>query len=168
LCELDYHRWKRYGYTGIQPVDITPEQRVWIKVDQRGPDECWPWLGGLTPDGYGAMSRPKQIILAHRKVWELTNGPIPEGLTVDHTCHNRDKACRGGKTCLHRRCCNPAHLDAVSLAVNVARAIARRERCQHGHPLDGIFPADKWRKTPTRYCKTCYYARQRASRERRG
>ncbi len=29
--------------------------------------------------------------------WELTNGPIPIGLQIDHSCHNR-------------LCVNPAHL----------------------------------------------------------
>lgn len=148
----------------------TLAQRAWPKVERRGPDECWPWIRRLTADGYGIVTERRDdghhtTTLAHRRVWRVANGPVPEGLTVDHTCHNRDLTCRGGKTCLHRRCCNPAHLEAVPLPENIKRA--QRETCRYGHPLDGIFPADKWRKQPTRYCKTCYYARQRASRASR-
>ena len=92
-----------------------------------------------------------------------TYGPVPAGLHLDHTCHNAAVECVGGRACPHRACCNPTHLEAVSPGENKARADAPRERtyrerCPHGHVIDGI----KVRKSGPkkgkveRYCKECY------------
>lgn len=42
---------------------------------------------------------------AHRAAWVYANGPIPEGMTVDHTCRNR-------------RCVRVDHLRLLTLAEN--------------------------------------------------
>ena len=76
----------------------TPEQRFWAKVDKSG--ECWTWTGSLTR-GHGHMSVNKRTIYTHRFSWELANGAIPEGMQVDHRCHNR-------------ACVNPDHLRLVT------------------------------------------------------
>lgn len=57
------------------------------RVDRRGPDECWPWLGRIDPDGYGrfrAEGRPN-VFLAHRVAFEVANGREPIGV-VRHSC----------------------------------------------------------------------------------
>lgn len=54
---------------------------------------CWPWTGARDVDGYGQIkvtweeSKPRQE-KAHRVCWVLTRGPIPDGLSVLHTCDN--------------------------------------------------------------------------------
>ena len=80
------------------------QARFWDKVDRRAPDECWNWLGQFRPGGYGKfqvrIDGRRQHWIAHRLAYELTRGPIPEGMIVCHApviCHNR-------------ACCNPAHL----------------------------------------------------------
>src|SRR5689334_4116509 len=72
-------------------------ERFWSKVDRRAPAECWLWLGSRDDKGYGRLDRNKRIARAHRLAWELTHGPIPDGLVVRHRCDNPP-------------CVNPAHL----------------------------------------------------------
>jgi hypothetical protein len=81
-------------------ANIVPtEQRFWSKVDRSaGPDACWPWLTGQNR-GYGCFTNNGQNLRAHRFAYELTKGPIPDGLDCLHTCNNPP-------------CCNPAHLYA--------------------------------------------------------
>lgn len=63
------------------------------------PDECW-FHPNPNANGYGA----------HRQYWELHVGPIPDGMDLDHECHNKDLTCAGGPSCIHRACYNPKHL----------------------------------------------------------
>ena len=123
-------------------------ERFWLKVAVAvgRPDDCWQWKASLRPDGYGQVgtgsrlrgdARPQP---AHQVVWELTYGPIPQGLDVDHACHNADLSCPGGP-CAHRACVNPGHLRLTTRAVNVMSGHgfgptnAARTHCEHGHEL---------------------------------
>jgi hypothetical protein len=173
-CKLHLARWQHHGTTDLLPQPSF-EDAFWAKVDRRGPDDCWPWTGSTNNRGYG-VHMVKDRAYAHRRAWTLTNGAIPAGLFIDHTCHNRDKSCAGGWTCPHRRCCNPSHLEPVTGRVNVLRADTLPARnvakthCPKGHPLDGLtMKKGKGRRYPTRYCTTCareYQRRGRSSSKR--
>lgn len=109
----------------------------WSNVDRSGGhDACWPWLRAIAK-GYGhlgaMLGQPQQA--AHRVAWFLNGNAIPGGHNLDHVCHTQDYACSGGDSCRHRRCCNPAHLEVVTVAENNRRAAQQRSRrpCSRGH-----------------------------------
>lgn len=60
--------------------------RFWAKVEKT--DTCWLWTGKRNRDGYGLSAFHYRCHPAHRVVWEMTYGPIPEGLRVCHHCDN--------------------------------------------------------------------------------
>lgn len=74
----------------------TVEQRVWARIEKRGPDECWLWRGASDPGGYAVMNIKGRKTRVTRLLWEQVHGAIPPGLLVRHTCDNPP-------------CCSPAH-----------------------------------------------------------
>lgn len=88
-----------------------PKERFWLRVDKRGPDECWPWTGAKNGNGYGRMKINGTAYLAHRLAYEFSkrtlrpNGDY-HGRVVRHTCDNPN-------------CCNPKHLIAKDQRANV-------------------------------------------------
>ncbi|HZO31102.1 MAG TPA: HNH endonuclease signature motif containing protein [Chloroflexota bacterium] len=110
---------------------------------------------------------------AHCVVWEWTHGPIPDGLQLDHTCHNAASACPGGKSCLHRRCVNPAHLEPVTPLENQLRGMATRGRldtCPNGHnyAVVGVYVGSPTSKHPgKRQCRACGRAQAERYRARK-
>lgn len=132
------------------------------------PNGCILWDGHLDRAGYGVImtyraNGTRKASRAHRVAWEVTNGDIPDGLTLDHTCHNRDAEvdlCDGGKTCLHRRCINIEHLEPTTHLENIARSPVMRRRqalrthCKKGHE----YTSENTYINPTsgqRACRTC-------------
>lgn len=127
---LHYARWQRNGDPtklvrrtsgGIKGDD---EARFWHYTERRGPDECWPWTGTTTEKGYGLLNSGSKKVRAHRFVYELLVGPIPDGAEVDHVW---------SRGCRSKGCVNPAHLEAVTKAENTRR-ISDKETCRNGHP----------------------------------
>jgi hypothetical protein len=74
----------------------------WQHVDANDASGCWPWLGRMG-GGYGYVALAGQQLRAHRVAYELAGHSIPAGYDVHHTCQNK-------------RCCRPAHLQAVTSA----------------------------------------------------
>jgi hypothetical protein len=65
-----------------------PAVRYLVKVDERGPDECWPWLASCHKNGYGQFHDGVTQVTAHRFGYRTRVGPIPPGQCVLHTCDN--------------------------------------------------------------------------------
>lgn len=84
-------------------------------------DQCWAGLGTDHGNGYRTARVDGKPQFVHRLSYEYHVGPIPDGMVIDHTCHNLDDGCPGGDECQHRQCWNPAHLEPVSNRENILR-----------------------------------------------
>lgn len=59
-------------------------------VEQEGPipnSPCWIWTRALNDTGYGCVQFSRLSYRAHRLMWILANGPIPDGLLCLHKCN---------------------------------------------------------------------------------
>lgn len=146
------------------------EERFWLRVEKT--DDCWVWQGAMDRrGGYGLFyTSGNRLTRAHRFSFELHFRPLAPGEVVDHLCHNEAPMCHGGPSCPHRRCVNPAHLEAVTHAVNVMRGWDRRATCRNGHPRT---PENtRVMANGSRRCMTCAwtsaakYRRQRREADR--
>ena len=84
-------------------------------------------------------------------------GEIPDGLSIDHLCRNR-------------RCCNPAHLEAVTNRENLLRGPttqasrnAVKTHCINGHEFT---EANTYYRKDGRTCRTCSMLNMRKYRSR--
>jgi hypothetical protein len=148
------------------PDYLTAYARARIEIQ---PDGCWYWTGSVNPKGYGVANLPGgKRAGAHQHVFGLSGGVVAAGMTLDHQCHNRDRSCPGGKTCLHRRCVNPAHLEEATRGDNSRRGKGTpalnlaKEKCPEGHDYDYVDPRG-WRQ-----CTRCGYAKEVARRRAAG
>jgi hypothetical protein len=148
--------------------------RFWIKT-KRAPNGCLLWTAAKYRNGYGAfnitISGKRKVVRVHRHAFELAIRPLLPGEMVDHACHNRDQACAGGWSCLHRLCVEPTHLEAVTQQINLLRGQtiaannALKTRCVHDH----VFTPENTLilKDGSRACRTCNRIRQSATKARR-
>lgn len=93
----------------------------WKRVDKRGDDECWPWIGYTNERGYGRIrlnGKPGILLYAHRLAWEIANGTMAGDLHVCHSCDNPT-------------CVNPKHLWVGTNADNM------RDRNSKGRQAKG-------------------------------
>lgn len=113
-------------------------------------NDCIESKKGITTNGYSRITINGKQIQAHRWVWELLNGPIDEGMVIDHMCSNR-------------KCILPSHLRVISQQQNIMAGkhnIDNRSHCNQGHPF--IKENIMIRKSGKRECAECNRIRARA------
>lgn len=126
------------------------ELLVWLPSQTVSDGECLLWNLFVDPkSGYGYVRYDGHMRLAHKVHWELTNGPVLEGMELDHTCRKRS-------------CINLKHLEPVPHQVNVARGIlgettrkrmTRLTTCQKGHLYSEV--GVRLNTDGTKRCRAC-------------
>jgi hypothetical protein len=183
------------------PKILPDKAEILSKVDIDPDTGCWLWRGEVDDKGYaqvrlkvlradGTVSRYKSRYPAHVAAWEVWNGPIPDGLELDHLCRTRRCVCPVLENPPHLNPLplplsttplDPAatwymrveggrrvqHLEPVTHQENVRRSDSppglnfRKDACPEGHPYKARKGQDGF---PFRYCPTCKNARRRAQR----
>ena len=144
-CKIHYDHLRRNGDPTKYVYRPTAEERFLSFFEKKRDDECWPWIKTIDNHGYGQFSIKHKNYRAHRIAYEMFVGKIPEGLVIDHDCHNRDKSCKDVNLCQHRRCVNPNHLIPRTLGDNSRHGnsptmIAHNNgTCVNGHPNSSMY-----------------------------
>lgn len=119
-----------------------------IEKNIRINNNCWMWNGAKDKDGYGTFCYNTKKEKVHRISYKLWMGELDPTLTIDHLCNIRS-------------CCNPTHLQQVTIKRNVLRSNGltainkRKTHCIHGHPFS---PQNTYLYRGThRQCKTCQH-----------
>lgn len=99
------------GVTLHETADYDLFDRLVSSTIIRTKNACWDWQSSEGSHGYGDFKFKGTHYLAHRAAYTLFKGTIPDGMNVDHLCYNK-------------KCCNPAHLVAMSPEEHLKRAHA--------------------------------------------
>ena len=125
--------------------------------------ECWISGYSIGSHGYAQIGwhesgGGRRATTAHRAAWVgARRRQIPEGMTIDHTCKNR-------------QCVRPDHLRLLSNFENARRTSGRDwplGQCVNGHPNAELILTDGGRRIRCRVCRGEYQRRYRAKQKAR-
>lgn len=147
-CNTHYRQGKSRQERLLHPRPPKPAcaERFWAQVVQQPGDGCWQWTG--RPNGKGGYGHfaikgddgKWRKVYAHVWAWTQENGPVPDGLELDHLCRTK-------------LCVRISHLEPVTHAENVRRA--RLTRCRSGRHEITDETADWDSRGYRRGCKAC-------------
>jgi hypothetical protein len=97
------------------PVPAGTAARLLDRIARGALDDCWP----IGNSGYGRFKIGAHTHGAHRVVWTMLHGPIPDGLVVCHRCD-------------YPPCCNPRHLFLGTYRDNAVDTIQKGRHARRG------------------------------------
>ena len=105
-CENHYKRYLRHGDVAVVQRYSDPAAAFLARTEPLLWSGCLIWTAHRNAKGYGTMTVRGKKMLAHRFAWEQKNGPIPDGVEIDHRYH------------CDRACCETSHLREATRAEN--------------------------------------------------
>ncbi len=93
-------------------MNQTTPDKFWKRVSVTNENECWPWNGKRTNQGYGMVGFEGKTQPAHRIAYIFYFGDFDRSLDILHKCDNPP-------------CCNPNHLFLGTARDNIKDAIAK-------------------------------------------
>lgn len=147
----------RYAANGKNvPIPARVAERAATRYQISG--NCWISNYSVASHGYAQIgwdtkAEGHSVVGAHRAAWTHHNGPIPDGLTIDHLCRQR-------------RCVNPDHLRLLTNVENASDNGMKPHRdlpagwdCRNcGNPIVRV-------SNGSTTCRQCARARKRRKRE---
>lgn len=86
-------------------MELSPTVAARIAAKTLKTDTCWLYQGYIGDAGYGILGNKVRREKVHRVAYVIAYGPIPDGLTIDHSCRVRS-------------CVRPAHLRLATVKQN--------------------------------------------------
>jgi hypothetical protein len=145
--------------------NYTLRERLYSRLVPDPETGCLLWTGHIAENGYGKTSigsrtdGTRRTQYVHIIAWELDNGPVPPGLTLDHV---KARGCR------YRHCANVTHLEPVTMRENLMRGNtpsavnAAKTHCDSGHEFTEA--NTRVDRTGWRACRACAAVRAREAR----
>jgi hypothetical protein len=129
-------------------IEQLPERyRKRIEVDSVS--GCWLWRGWRGgKKHYAYLGFCGHQVVAHRFLFELLVGPVPDGLDLHHECEVP-------------HCVNPDHLKILTKLQHKDRHRRIATHCKRGHELT---PENTYSHGDNRACRLCRAERDRQSR----
>ena len=156
-CQIEFSVPASLGDAIHCSVACMADIRSKYQVDEK--TGCWVWTAANDGQhGYGKVSINGRQLRAHRVVYAMHKGAIPDDLHLDHLCRNP-------------ACVNPEHLEPVTNRENVVRGprvIQARAatHCRHGHEWtpDNTYVHPR---SGSRVCRACTRDAQKRYHQRR-
>lgn len=154
---------QEFSGRGREPMYASIAEQLKVNSEP-APNGCIHWTGS-TARGYGQIWVGGKMRKVHIVAYEDQVGPVPDGMQLDHRCHNEDPECDLGENCPHRRCINTDHLEPATSQENTLRGKtlaahnAAKTHCDNDHEFT---PENTYlRKGGGRHCRTCLAERDR-------
>lgn len=145
-CQKHYDAVRRgTDPTKMRKMYSSPEEALRERVIPSG--ECLLWTGSKNSRGYGKLAirrdgEKPRFVYVHRFSWEVHHGPIPNGVHIDHLCHNRS-------------CVNPKHLRLSDNITNHQNLKGARSDSRSG--IRGAI----WSEQKQKYLAVVYHNKKR-------
>jgi len=131
-CNRHWQRWQRHGDPEFVSYVVaeTPEEAFALRTEWQG--DCLIWIGAKDTSGYGRFWVNGKLQGVHRYAWERVNGPIPDGMHIDHKDH------------CSTLCVNVDHLRLTTVAQNLSNRSGAGKGSKSG--IRNVYPhRSKWR-----------------------